>query len=200
MTVGDSGVTWHVIDPTAPPDTFLDSCAALFAALQRIGVEEAEAAGVNVSSMAAARTAMGEAMERTRGVLAPSDAVWDRWQRWLANDSLWSTHVGLVHGDLHPGHMLLGSQGELCGVLDWTEAQVTDPSIDFAFFFGCFGEEPFLELLARVEAAGGRVWPRLAEHAIERWSAFAAIAAEWALRTGDEAVLEHARQQLGAIA
>jgi hypothetical protein len=51
-------------------------------------------------------------------------------------------------------------------------------------------------LAARFERAGGRTWPRLVDHAAERWAVFPALAAEWALRTGNEAVLEHARSFL----
>jgi aminoglycoside phosphotransferase (APT) family kinase protein len=141
------------------------------------------------------RAALARSMEETRAALEPSDELWARWQRWLASD-LWPTQTALVHGDLHPGHMLLDEEGRLTGVLDWTEARVTDPSIDPALFAGSFGAAALDELLARVEAAGGRTWPRLAEHAVERWAAFPVLVASWALRTGDAGVLSHARALL----
>ncbi len=198
VTVGPDGTTWNVIDPAAVPDTFLDSYAEMLASLQAIGPEEAARAGVPVRTVARARAMVAAAMEATRKVLAPSEAVWSRWQKWLSNEALWPTHVALVHGDLHPGHMLLAPDGSLTGVLDWTEAQVSDPSIDLAMFYGCFGAEALARLLPRFERAGGKVWPGLAAHAAERWAAFPALAAEWALRTKNDAALEHARAHLAA--
>ena len=199
VTLDENGPRWNVIDPTSPCETFLDSFATMLASLQSVSLEEAERAGVPIRPIARSRATIAGAMEATRKVLAPSDAVWSRWQRWLANDSLWPTHIALVHGDLHPGHMLLASDGTLTGVLDWTEAQVTDPSIDLAMFFGCFGAKALDALLSRFERAGGKVWPGLAAHAAERWAAFPALAAEWALRTNNDGALEHARSQLAAL-
>ncbi|MBX3219101.1 MAG: macrolide 2'-phosphotransferase [Labilithrix sp.] len=194
------GPTWNVIDPASVPDAFLDSYAAMLSALQSVDADEAAAAGVPVRPIAETRAALGRAMEATREALAPSEAVWRRWQTWLADDGLWPQHVALVHGDLHPGHMLLDDGARLVGVLDWTEAQLTDPSVDLAMFFGCFGRAALDALVRRFERAGGRVWPRLAEHAAERWAAFPALAAEWALRTGNDGALEHARGHLASTA
>ena len=199
VTLDENGPKWNVIDPTAPAVTFLDSFATMLAALQSVTLEEAEKAGVPFRPIARARATIAGAMEATRKVLSPSDVVWSRWQRWLSNDGLWPTHIALVHGDLHPGHMLLAPDGMLTGVLDWTEAQVTDPSIDLAMFFGCFGAKALDALLSRFERAGGKVWPGLAAHAAERWAAFPALAAEWALRTNNDGALEHARAQLAAL-
>ena len=61
---------------------------------QRTGIEEQ-------------RARLAHAFERTREVLQPSDAVWQRWQRWLQAEALWPQHLALVHGDLHPGHTLV---------------------------------------------------------------------------------------------
>lgn len=195
VTIGPAGPTWNVIDPSAPPDALLDSFAGLIAALHAISPDEAIAAGAPVDAMDDVRAALARSMEETRAALEPSDELWARWQRWLASD-LWPEHTALVHGDLHPGHMLLDEAGRLTGVLDWTEARVSDPSIDLALFAGSFGAGALDALLARVEAAGGRTWPHLAEQAVERWAAFPALVASWALRTGDAGVLAHARHLL----
>lgn len=190
------GPSWNIIDPKAPPEVFIDSFAGALAALQAISPEAAESAGVPVRSMAEVRRSIGAAMLATREALRPSDATWARWTAWLEGGEAFPDHVALVHGDLHPGHMLLDSSGRLVGILDWTEAQVNDPVVDFAMFFGCFGRAATEALVARFERAGGRTWPRLLDHAAERWAVFPALAAEWALRTGNEAILEHARSYL----
>jgi aminoglycoside phosphotransferase (APT) family kinase protein len=190
------GPTWNIIDPKAPSEAFIDSFAGALAALQAISPEAAESAGVPVKTMAEVRRSIGAAMSATRDALRPSDATWARWTAWLEGGETFPEHVALVHGDLHPGHMLLDPGGRLVGILDWTEAQVTDPAVEFAMFFGCFGRPATEALAARFERAGGRTWPRLVDHAAERWAVFPALAAEWALRTGNEAVLEHARSFL----
>ena len=191
-----SGPTWHRLDPAAPGEAFVDGYAAVLAALQAIEPLVAVAAGTPTRTIAEVRSHLRRAADETRAVLAPGAAVWARWQRWLDDDAGWPAHVALVHGDLHPGHMLLDEAGRLTGVLDWTEAQVTDPSIDLAMYFGCFGRAALETLVARFERRGGRTWPGLVEHAAVRWSIFPALAAEWALRTGNDGALEFARTQL----
>jgi aminoglycoside phosphotransferase (APT) family kinase protein len=96
--------------------------------------------------------------------------------------------------------MLLDDEARLTGILDWTEARVTDPSADLAMFYGCFGRGALEALLPRFVAAGGRTWPGLVEHAAARWSIFPVVAAEWAVRTGNQAALVHARAHLSASA
>lgn len=195
---GIGQATWNIIDPAAPSDIFIDSFAKMLAALQSISPDDAKAAGVPVQSIQESREHFARAMEATREALSPTDALWARWQRWIADDAVWPTHLALVHGDLHPGHMLLGDDGRLIGVLDWTEGKLTDPSIDFAMFFGCFGRAALEKLIVAFEREGGVTWPDLAKHAEERWAAFPVLGAEWALRTGNDAVLEFARSQLAS--
>lgn len=195
VSVGASGPEWHILDREAPSPVFLDSFARALAALQAI----APAGEVPVTTIAAVRRELGETMLATRDALGPPEALWGRWQRWLADDSLWPEHVALVHGDLHPGHMLLAEDATVVGVLDWTEACFSDPSIDLAMFHGCFGAGALAELLPRFVAAGGRAWPGLRAHAAERWAAFPALAAAWALRTDNAAILEYARGQMATI-
>ncbi|WP_434417953.1 phosphotransferase [Nannocystis pusilla] len=199
VTVTPEGPRWNILDPAAPSEAFIESFARALAALQAIAPEEASRAGVPTSTIAEVRAALSRSMDATREALQPSDTVWQRWQRWLADDAMWPQHVALVHGDLHPGHMLLGTDGRLVGILDWTEARVTDPSIDLALFCGCFGRSALARLVERFAQAGGTTWPRLVEHAAERWAAFPVLIAEWALRTDNATVLEHARGQLAAV-
>lgn len=200
VTVGANGPTWNVIDPQAPAETFLETFARTLAALQAVGPEQAAYAGIRARSIAEVRAELARDMNETRAVLAPPDAVWTRWQRWVQNDAHWPAHVALAHGDLHPGHMLLDAAGRLVGVLDWSEAAVTDPALDLAMFFGCFGEAAFRSFVPRFERAGGRTWPGLFSHAAERWAAFPVHGAAWALRTGHTTALDHARALLASVA
>jgi aminoglycoside phosphotransferase (APT) family kinase protein len=192
VTLEGGAPKWNVIDPKSPSDVFVDSLARVLAALQGISVDEARAAGARVTSIDEVRETFARALEVAREPLAPSDALLSRWKRWLEGDT-WPAHVAMVHGDLHPGHMLLDPSGQIAGILDWTEARVTDPSIDFAMFAGCFGKEPFEAFVRRFAELGGQTWPRMMEHSLERWAAFPALVAEWAVRFNNDGVLEHAR-------
>ncbi len=199
VTLDASGSpTWNLLDPSAPATPFLDSFADAVAALLRIPPEEARAAGVPSSSIDELRAALARDMEETRSALQPSDAVWARWHRWLDDEDLWPRHMALAHSDLHPGHMLLAGDARLVGILDWTEARVTDPSVDLAMFHGAFGRPALEAVVARLERAGVPLWPRVADHAAERWAAMPAMGAAWALRTGNDFALEHSRMHLRA--
>lgn len=177
--------------PAGSEPDFVRSFAETVAALQR-----APCTGIAERTIEAERRDLGAAMQATRAELAPPDALWARWQRWLEDDAAWPTHRALVHGDLHPGHLLLGPTGVIWGILDWTEAEVTDPSIDLAMFYGCYGLAAFDAMLDRFAAVGGLVTPTLRAHCIERWLAFPALGAQWALRTGSDVALSFARTQV----
>ncbi|UQA61645.1 macrolide 2'-phosphotransferase [Polyangium aurulentum] len=194
------GVVWNRIDPKAPSPVFLDSYASALAALQRIDRRAVEEAGVPIKTIDELRQLQARAMDETRALLSPSEEIWARWQRWLANDAIWPRHLAMVHGDLHAGHLLLAEDGRLTGILDWTEAHFGDPSLDWALFFGMFGKDALDACIARFEAAGGVTWPGLAAHAAERWVAFPALAAKWAIDTDNQGVIEHARGMLATTA
>ena len=195
-----AGVVWNRVDPAAPSATFIHSFADALAALQRVNTKAIEEAGVPTKTIEETRAEIARAMEETREVLATPDNVWARWQRWLANDAIWPRHLALVHGDLHAGHLLLDDEGRVTGILDWTEAHLGDPSIDFALFVGAFGKAALDECIRRFESAGGTTFPGLAAHAAERWAAFPALGAKWGLSTGNEGVIAFARTMLATVA
>lgn len=199
VAVTPAGPQWNIIDPAAPSPVFVESMAHVLAALQAIAPTSAASQGVPTWTLAATRAKLAAAMTATREALQPSPRMWARWHRWLESDALWPTHTALVHGDLHPGHMLLADDGRVIGVLDWTEARIDDPATDMAMFLGCFGRDALERLVERFAAAGGVTWPGLIEHAGERWAAWAVVAAEWALRTGHAEALAHSRAHLAAL-
>lgn len=200
VTTGADGIQWNVIDPAAPSPVFLDSYARVLAALQAIPAAELRAGGVPERDIAANIAQIREAAAQTRNLLEVPDATWDRWHAWLDDPARWPPHLAMVHGDLHPGHLLLADDGALCGVLDWTEGQLSDPVIDFAMFLGGFGRAATAALVERFVAHGGVAWPGLLDHAAMRWSMFAALGAAWALKANIpgfvDQVVAHFKAQL----
>lgn len=188
--------TWHHVAPDNLPDAFLASFARALSALLAIPAEAAARAGIPRQTVDEAREQLRTQMLATREVLAPGPRTWARWQRWLENDALWPAEPKMVHGDLHPGHLLLDSSAKLTGILDWTEAKVTDPSFDLAMCFGCFGGDVLDRLAPHLRAHGAPLWPGWELHSKERWAAFPITGADWALRNHNQAVLEYARHQL----
>lgn len=195
LSLETGALVWNIADAAAPPDALLDSLAQGLVALQSIPAERARRAELVERPIAESRAAYARAMAATREALGATDAHLARWQAWLDGDT-WPERLAVVHGDLHPGHLLIDEGATLTGVLDWTEGHLGDPATDLAMCYGCFGPAAFERLLARFLHHGGQGWPRLVEHAIERWSFFPVLGAEWALRTGNESMLAHLRSQL----
>lgn len=179
------GYVWR-FDEKEPPAAFLDSLAGALAALHAIDPSEAVAAGLPAHDPAAARRAHAERMELSREVVRVPDAVWRRWQSWLEDDSFWPDRSVLVHGDLHPAHVLVDGEHRVTGLIDWSEARVSDPATDFTLQYATLGPATLADLLERYRRAGGHVWPRMAEHVAESWSAYPSMVAEFALRSGEE--------------
>jgi aminoglycoside phosphotransferase (APT) family kinase protein len=196
VTVEGGAPTWHHVAPGNLPEAFLASFAKALCALLAIPAEVASRAGVPRQTVAEAREQLRIQMLATREALAPGPRTWARWQRWLENDALWPAESKMVHGDLHPGHLLLDAEATLVGILDWTEAKVTDPSFDLAMFFGCFGGDALERLAPHLRAHGAPLAHGWEQHAKERWAAFPIVGADWALRTENQAILDYARHQL----
>jgi macrolide phosphotransferase len=190
LDVGDW--VWR-FDPAAPPDTFLGSLAAALAALHRVDPRDAAAASLIVLRPDDLRVATAERVHKAREGLSVPEAVWRRWHEWLADDSSWPSQVVVVHGDLHPGHMLLDDEQRVTGILDWSEAHVGDPATDFSLLYASIGLDALTSLLGRYAAAGGHVWPRMAHHIVERWCAYPAVIADFARMTGDDQPMQLAQ-------
>ena len=175
-----------VLDPGQLPEVFKQSLAETLAALHRIPEEEAVQAGLRVRSPAGVRQLLRERMEEVKAAFGVSRVLWERWEKWLADDSLWPEHSAFVHGDLHPGHILVDPEGRVTGLLDWTEGEYADPAADFVTYYMLFGDEGLAQLLSRYEQAGGRVWPRMAEHIKETTAAYPILIAIFAMKSGLE--------------
>lgn len=187
MDVG--GYVWR-FDVTAPPTVFLDTLANALAALHSIEHYVAAVAGLRLEQPVQVRERWAEQMDRSREVLDVPEPVWRRWQTWLADDTYWPKHSVLIHGDLQPAHILVDTEHRVTGLLDWTEARVSDPATDFALLFATLGHGPLGVLLNRYQEIGGRLWSRMHDHIVEAWSAYPVVIAAFALQTGEDAPLQ----------
>ncbi|WNC16011.1 macrolide 2'-phosphotransferase [Brevibacillus brevis] len=185
------------IDEKNLPEAFVDTLATTLVALHSIGNDEAAAAGIRILTSTEARTDFREKMEWVKRNYNVSDSLWTRWQRWIADDSYWPTFSTVVHGDLHPGHLLIGENGHVTGLIDWTEGEVSDPSIDFQLYYALFGEKGLSKLLDRYECRGGRVWARMAEHIVERYAAYPVLIALFAEKSNSDEFRQYAQSMLG---
>lgn len=184
-------------DHLAPPAPFISSVARALAALHRI---ELEGTGLAVKRSPEVRAEYASRMAHAREVLSIPPAVWQRWQAWLEDDRSWPEHPVLVHGDLHPAHILVDESHRVSGIIDWTEAHGGDPATDFALLFATLGEATLAVLLQEYAAAGARTWQEMQAHVAAMWSAYPVMIAEFARSSGQDGPLVLAQSLIDAQA
>lgn len=187
-------VTWHMEQEN---HQLVETLAPALVQLHQIPVSEASALGLPVKSAAQARADLHTEIAQVKEGLGLPEALERRWLTWLDNDALWPGFSTFIHGDLYAGHILASKQGQVSGMIDWSEAQVGDPSIDFAGHLTVFGEDSLRDLITVYERLGGQVWDTLFAQTVERQAASALKYAVFALTTQDEGHLQGAKAQLG---
>lgn len=102
----------------------------------------------------------GEARARLQDVLDAADA--SRLERaidvFIAQADAFVP--ALVHGDLGPEHVLVDGWGRFTGIIDWEDAAVGDPAIDFAGLWGRLGATAARAVLAAYGRGGERAFER----------------------------------------
>jgi macrolide phosphotransferase len=187
------------IDPANLPDLFHESLAESMVSLHQISIEKVRAVGLPIETVEEARSTMKQRMDAVKNEFGVGQALWNRWQQWLDSDALWAGEPVLTHGDLHAGHILIDAQAKVTGLIDWTEATVTDPTIDFLGHYHTFGEQALKTLIAAYAKSGGCVWAKMAEQVIERTAAYPVAIAEFALKSGLDEYKQMARQSLCGV-
>lgn len=74
-------------------------------------------------------------------LLSPDEraTVAEFWRLFLENDAYFQFSPTLIHGDLDDAHVLVDAKtGQLTGIIDFGDAMVGDPALDFAGFEGAF--------------------------------------------------------------
>ncbi|MFT9494368.1 macrolide 2'-phosphotransferase [Anaerosolibacter sp.] len=184
------------IDEKNVPDNFHRTLGKALAALHSIPKDKAMEAGLIVHTAEEARQSMKERMHTVKAKFGVGEALWNRWQIWLNDDEMWPQVTGFIHGDVHIGHILVDKDGNVTGLIDWTEAKVTDVSNDFVVYYRTFGEEGLDSLIKAYKEAGGYYWPKMKEHIIELVAAYPVAIAEFAIVSGLEEYVQMAKQTL----
>lgn len=187
---------WN-LDMENLPEAFCQSLGQTIATLHAQDTAAAAKAGLNVLQPEQLRGHLQGQMQRVKTAIGVADPVWDRWQAWLQDDSYWPGYTCLVHGDLQAAHILTDENGKVNGLLDWTEAEVSDPAIDFVALLAAFGEDFLKRVLIAYEQAGGRVWPRMLEHVQQRHGAYGVNIGLFVLESGTDDYLPMAKEALG---
>lgn len=73
------------------------------------------------------------------GDAALANELLPRWKAWTAGPDFDGVDVWL-HGDLHPGNLVVGPDGHLAGVIDWGDLTSGDPACDLATAWLTFDE------------------------------------------------------------
>ena len=125
--------------------------AAFLSALHRFPVERAVEAGVLHGDW---RSEVGELLDDFERRVAPllgraeRALAGRRFEAFRDDPASFAFRPALIHGDLGPEHLLCAPDGRLAGVIDWTDARIGDPALDFAWLLNGLGERFAAELLA----------------------------------------------------
>jgi aminoglycoside 2''-phosphotransferase len=124
-------------------------------ALHAVPVEEARQHGALGGSVASRREAYREFFATVRSHMLPLFSAQEQativafWSRHLEDDRCFAFTPTLVHRDLIAEHVLCDpATGHLTGVIDWGDAGIDDPAVDFAGVQRQLGEEFVQQMLA----------------------------------------------------
>jgi aminoglycoside 2''-phosphotransferase len=178
--------------------------ADFLTALHSIPTERAVAAGLTPSTAAdwhAEYVAFAEWTETEVGPrLAPHvrDAVMRLWREYLDSPDSRSFEPALVHCDLACEHILLTKDHALAGVIDWGDATLGDPAIDFAGILAELGEKFAGEVIAcwRGPRAAGETAATLLARAVFYHRLAPLHAIRFGLATDSDAYIQRGLAQL----
>lgn len=185
------------IDIENVPAEFNRSLGQVLAELHSIPKEKFRNAGIPMYRADEARQEMQDRMNKIKEKFGVSEELWNRWQRWISDDEMWPKQTAFSHGDVHAGHTMIDKNAKVTGLIDWTEAQVTDISRDFLFNYKAFGEKGLDNLIQEYKDSGGYHWPKMKEHILELDAASGVPIAEFAMLSGLEEYEQMAKEVLG---
>ena len=106
--------------------------AAFLGALHSLPVAEARKLGVPEVDLGSEQH--GPLIEEGLPLVGPRTSAWlrARLEAFLSEGGSAGVARVLVHGDVHPAHVFVGEGGRLAGVIDFGDAKIADPALDFA--------------------------------------------------------------------
>ncbi|WP_067726610.1 macrolide 2'-phosphotransferase [Oceanobacillus damuensis] len=189
---------WEM-DAKNVPDDYHSTLGEALAKLHQINHIEARSAELNVQTPEEIKRSMIVRMEKVKAEFGVSGELWERWQKWVSSEDLWPKQTVFVHGDLHPGHILIDEAARVTGFIDWTEAKVDDPANDFAAHYMAFGDHALKQLIDAYGRSGGYIWTNMFEHIVELTAAYPVAIAEFAMKSDREDMKWMAKQSLGLL-
>lgn len=180
----------------AQPEHFTRSFAKILAGIHTADAIAAKKIGLHAEAPEEIRKGLLKDIALIKSELGIAAPLLKRWTSWIDDDTYWPDFSTVIHGDIHQAHLLVDGRDTITGVIDWTEAKVSDPTTDFVFHYMVFGEDGLKHLLNEYEARGGQTWERIVEHTAERAAAFGITAATYALKTNNTDLIAQMRQQL----
>ncbi|KEK18695.1 macrolide 2'-phosphotransferase [Bacillus manliponensis] len=195
VDIEQQGYVWS-FDETNVPSEYYYSLGKALANLHSLSHQEFNDIGVEILGAHELRASMKQRMDRVKEQYHIHQNLWDRWQAWLAEDSFWPSHVGVKHGDLHPGHILIDKNNNVTGLIDWTEVGIADVSVDFMSHQLLFGKDGITKLIDAYDNAGGKTWSRMDEHIVELLTTSGITVAEYAQASGLKEMHEAATHML----
>lgn len=193
LTIDDGGAPqWH-FDLESPE--YAASLGSVLAELHTVDPAAVRDSGIPEYSPAEVRQRKRDDIDRVAAEFEVAPTLLRRWTAWLDDDSYWPTFTTVTHGEVYPAHQLMDGDVNL-SILDWTTAAIGDPARDFMFHHASVSASAFDATTARYVEAGGRVWPRFAEHCGELYSTSSVELGLFALQTEEPELMDAARAQL----
>lgn len=179
----------------ASASTYATTLGEFLAQLHGIDPVEAETTGIESRNPSQVRQAWRSDIDTVCSNFDVADHLTDRWSAWLDEDDHWPDRSVLTHGEIYPGHTLVVDNA-ITAVLDWTTSSVGDPAKDFVFHRATASDQAFDLTVQTYVDNGGQVWPGLAAHCTEMYSASPVHYGMYAMLTGENEHREAAAEQL----
>ena len=128
--------------------------AAFLSALHRFPFDRAVELGVRRPDWEAALAGrLEEFSSRVLPLLDPDERALAerRFAEFWSDPAHFGFRPAVIHADLGPEHLLCGPDGRLVGVIDWTDAHIGDPALDFAWLLTGLGDRFAADLLDAYE-------------------------------------------------
>jgi len=169
--------------------------ADFLSALHQFPVERTIELGMPAGDQAAWRQKYVELQQRTNTLLAARLNAAEQqkldqfWEQYLRDDRHFQFAPTLIHGDLTGDHILYNPEREtIAGIIDWGDAMIGDPALDFAGFVWDYGND-FAALAAQMYT------PEIDSNFIERAGFYARIVPiytiEYGIEIGDKSHVEN---------